>query len=108
MSRLLKRGDRGQSVFNLQAALKRAGYSPGPIDGIYGPLTTQAVAAFQKAHGLRVDGVAGPQTLATLEAVLVHMDRESRPPAPVVATETQSGSWLPLALILGGLWYLMR
>ena len=31
-------------------------------------MTEAAVAAFQGAHGLTVDGVAGPQTLAALEA----------------------------------------
>jgi peptidoglycan hydrolase-like protein with peptidoglycan-binding domain len=37
-----------------------------PIDGRYGPLTEQAVRRFQATHGLTVDGVAGPVTLAAL------------------------------------------
>ncbi len=48
---------------------------PGPIDGRYGPLTTGAVARFQRADRLVVDGVAGVRTLAALgvmsRAVLV-------------------------------------
>ena len=52
----------------LQRRLVRAGDEPGPIDGRYGPLTEQAVGRFQAEHGLDVDGVAGPQTLATLSA----------------------------------------
>ncbi len=52
----------------LQRRLDGAGYSPGPIDGRYGPRTEQAVDLFQSAHGLRVDGIAGPLTLAALRA----------------------------------------
>ena len=35
-------------------------------DGIYGPNTERAVKAFQKAKGLKVDGVVGPLTYAKL------------------------------------------
>ena len=37
-----------------------------PADGLYGPVTRQAVRAFQKRKGLVVDGVVGPQTLGAL------------------------------------------
>lgn len=50
----------------LQRRLAGAGFAPGPIDGRYGPRTEQAVSGFQAARGLRVDGIAGPQTLAQL------------------------------------------
>ena len=50
----------------LQRRLAGAGYPPGPIDGRYGPRTEQAVARFQAALGLEVDGIAGPLTLAAL------------------------------------------
>src|SRR5437764_2056228 len=50
----------------LQRRLARAGDKPGPVDGRYGPLTEQAVGRFQADHGLQVDGIAGPRTLATL------------------------------------------
>ncbi len=36
-------------------------------DGNYGRHTKRAVEAFQQSHGLDVDGLAGPQTLAALE-----------------------------------------
>lgn len=36
------------------------------VDGIYGSKTKKAVAAFQSAYGLDVDGVCGPKTWAAL------------------------------------------
>jgi peptidoglycan hydrolase-like protein with peptidoglycan-binding domain/tetratricopeptide (TPR) repeat protein len=50
----------------LQRRLARAGFSAGPIDGRYGPLTERAVRRLQAARHLAVDGVAGPRTFAQL------------------------------------------
>lgn len=54
----------------LQRRLLQAGDRPGPIDGRYGPETEHAVARFQAAHGLAVDGRAGRATLKTLTAAV--------------------------------------
>ena len=37
-----------------------------PVDGVFGERTGEALVEFQRAHGLRVDGVPGPRTLAAL------------------------------------------
>ena len=66
----LKRGDRGTAVWDLQQQLKRAGFDPGPIDGVFGAKTEAAVKAAQKAYGLVVDGIAGPKTYQALQANL--------------------------------------
>jgi len=66
----LKPGDTGPQVKVLQRALAHLGYSPGTIDGQYGPATTQAVKSFQTAHGLTADGVCGPKTVAALKNAL--------------------------------------
>lgn len=50
----------------LQLRLARGGYRPGRVDGLYGPRTEAGVIRFQAAHGLRIDGIAGPITLAEL------------------------------------------
>jgi peptidoglycan hydrolase-like protein with peptidoglycan-binding domain/TPR repeat protein len=54
-----------------QRRLAAAGYSPGPIDGRYGPLTKRAVVRFQATHRLAVDGIAGPHTISALTAPTV-------------------------------------
>ena len=36
------------------------------VDGIFGPVTKQAVMEYQKSHGLAVDGIVGPNTLKTI------------------------------------------
>ena len=62
----LKSGDSGLQVKRLQQALAAVGYSPGKIDGHYGPATKRALEKFQKAKKLTVDGILGPKTLAAL------------------------------------------
>ncbi|HOJ12037.1 MAG TPA: spore cortex-lytic enzyme [Clostridiales bacterium] len=59
-------GSRGQEVINIQTRLKKWGYYKGDIDGIFGSQTYQAVRYFQSKNGLKVDGIAGPETLAAL------------------------------------------
>lgn len=51
----------------VQQRLNDLGYDVGPIDGWYGPKTFKAVRAFQKVHGLVVDGVVGEKTLKALK-----------------------------------------
>lgn len=62
----LKRGDSGPAVKALQKRLRKLKYWTGPTDGSFGNLTQQAVYAFQKAQGLRPDGVVGAKTRAKL------------------------------------------
>ena len=61
--RLLYWGCRGEAVRRLQQALRNAGYTQvRTVDGIYGQWTYDAVRAFQRDHGLSVDGIAGRKT----------------------------------------------
>lgn len=52
---------------DLQRLLRDRGFDPGPIDGVYGPGTTQAVLEAQRFYGIQVDGIAGVQTIAALQ-----------------------------------------
>ena len=58
--RILKKGCKGDDVKALQEALHLY------PDGIFGPLTEEAVKEYQAAHGLYPDGVVGAQTWATI------------------------------------------
>jgi len=50
----------------MQEALKSKGFDPGPIDGIYGPQTANAVKEYQRSENLAVTGRANPETLNKL------------------------------------------
>lgn len=54
------------NVKAIQEALAAAGFDPGPIDGIRGRKTIEAIKGFQAANGLKADGIAGSRTLAML------------------------------------------
>lgn len=58
----LKYGVRGGDVYELQGRLKFIGFYKGAIDGDFGWQTYQAVRTFQSRFGMKVDGIAGPQT----------------------------------------------
>ena len=63
---LSKYGSRGEEVRQIQTKLKRWGYYSGNVDGIYGSGTLAAVKSFQKKNGLKVDGIAGKNTLEAM------------------------------------------
>jgi hypothetical protein len=53
-------------VVNVQVQLQRDGYYFGSIDGILGPQTRQALAAFQADNGLAITSAIDQPTIATL------------------------------------------
>ena len=62
----LRNGDKGDDVKLLQTRLKELGYYKSKVDGKMGKGTVNALKEFQKAHGLKDDGVAGQATYAIL------------------------------------------
>jgi peptidoglycan hydrolase-like protein with peptidoglycan-binding domain len=68
----LRRAHGSERVREVQRRLRRLGYRPGPVDGIYGPRTRAATRWFQLKHGLPRTGTA---TLATV----VHLRQRTRP-----------------------------
>lgn len=62
-TRTLKVGDNGDDVRAWQKFLAANGHDPGPIDGIFGPLTRAATVSFQRAGGLVPDGIAGSESM---------------------------------------------
>jgi N-acetylmuramoyl-L-alanine amidase len=57
---------RGDDVATLQSRLSEMGFHSGRVDGIYGPLTFDALKEFQKSVGAKVDGSCGPATVMAL------------------------------------------
>ena len=69
----------GPRIANVQRALRRLGYDPGPIDGILGSRTRMAIRSFQVDHGLPITG----RMSEGLESAVL---------AAIVANETPPGS----------------
>lgn len=65
---VLKQGSSGPDVKDLQQKLSDLGFDPNGVDGNFGPGTKAAVIAFQQSKGLQADGIAGPATMAALQA----------------------------------------
>ena len=61
-----RQGSYGTVVTQIQKKLAAEGYYRASIDGIYGSRTAAAVRSYQKDRGLKVDGICGPETLASL------------------------------------------
>ena len=55
-----------EQIRRVQQALQKKGISPGPIDGIIGPITMQAVRKFQERFGIGASGEVDNQTLFAL------------------------------------------
>jgi 3D (Asp-Asp-Asp) domain-containing protein len=65
----LRPGVWDNDVYELQGKLKAMGYFDfGVTTGYYGSVTKQAVINYQRAKGLLVDGIAGPQTFNSIQS----------------------------------------
>jgi peptidoglycan hydrolase-like protein with peptidoglycan-binding domain len=74
----------------LQYLLRQKGVFKGKADGKFTPQTVAAIKAFQKADKLKVDGLAGPQTLSNLVPLLtVGSKGEAVKAAQTLAREAQ-------------------
>ncbi len=62
----LTMGSRGERVALIQQRLKEWGDYSGPVDGVFGRATYNAVVRFQRRNGLSVDGQVGKKTAAAI------------------------------------------
>ena len=91
---MIRLGDAGEAVADIQRKLMALGYDPGPADGVFGRRTLNAVKAFQaqrvgpNGRPLVVDGEVGPLTAWALE----HGKIITPPPAFAFAEEPPGAS----------------
>ncbi|MEH2359937.1 peptidoglycan-binding protein [Nostoc sp.] len=117
-------GSQGSDVQRLQTQLKQLGYYNGVVDGQYNASTEIAVAKFQKAKGLKVDGITGLATSGRLQAAMEAKNQiitsriftspaaTSKPTATPKPTERGFVWWLIFAIgvlgSIGAFIYLLR
>ena len=77
----LRWGSQGSSVEQLQTALNDHGDSLS-VDGKFGKLTHGAVKDFQRSHGLKIDGIVGPETRGALNGGASTSGGGTSAPAP--------------------------
>lgn len=59
-----------QVIANVQGVLQEMGYFPYAVDGVLGPVTRQAIAAYQTDNGLFVTGAIDRELLVSLGFIL--------------------------------------
>ncbi len=69
LASILRHGDRGSEVREIQKMLSYIGYDIN-IDGIYGNQTESTIKDFQRNKGLGIDGITGEQTRKALEKMI--------------------------------------
>ncbi len=81
---IIKEGSTGGHISKIQNLLISLGYQLNQFgaDGDFGKETLEAVKAFQKANGLKADGVIGPNTMEQLD--LVAFGNQPIHPSPAI------------------------
>lgn len=69
-TKLLRKGDKGEAVKQLQKRLTELGFFTAKIDGDFGSLTQEAVMRFQVANSIIPDGIVGAKTNAILNGMI--------------------------------------
>jgi cell wall-associated NlpC family hydrolase len=71
-------GTKGDAVETMQKRLKTLGYYTGPITGLYGQITQNAVTYFQKLNGLDQDGICGKATYNAIFDKNAKLEKDAR------------------------------
>lgn len=90
-NRLLKEEVSGEDVQALQERLKALGFLDiENTTNYYGSQTVEAVTNFQKAYGLTTDGIAGRETIETINNAFINKGRKPRPKSSRGASRNSS------------------
>ena len=107
----LHRGDNGTAVKAMQQRLIDLGYlASGSADGIFGVKTYQALRDFQLANALYVDGVAGKNTIASLNSSSATGKNTARPnttatPTPNISNDIGTTTKVSAENVVYEYWY---
>ncbi|WP_334763027.1 peptidoglycan-binding protein [Nostoc sp.] len=107
---VLRYGSRKSDVQRLQIQLKQLGYYSGAVDGQYTTSTEIAVAKFQKAKGLKIDGLTGLETSRKLQAALASKNQIITSPifaSPIATIATSKPTAKPKPSERGFVWWLI-
>jgi len=94
---LLRRGDSGAEITQLQNQLKSLGYFQAPITGFFASYTLQVVSKFQADHRLPQDGIVGEKTQAAIDSLLGSQ-------APSANTSASISAIAPTPIFMGNLY----
>ena len=80
------------TAMQTERLLDRLGFDPGPIDGVVGPMTLDAIASFQKQQGRETNTEINDQLVAALERSLFesfqqYLKTSGRPSSQSASTE---------------------
>jgi hypothetical protein len=96
----LRRGSKGPGVALLQGALvdlhyplRKSTRKTGAPGGLFGFETEKVLAEFQSEHALKADGVAGPKTVAVLDALMFKKTAPPPPPPVTVPPPPSTGEY---------------
>ncbi|MEH2389676.1 MAG: peptidoglycan-binding protein [Nostoc sp.] len=104
---VLSPSTQGSDVQRLQTQLKQLGYYSGVVDGQYNASTKIAVAKFQKAKGLKVDGITGLATKVSLQAAMVAKNQIITSPIVTSPAATSNPTAKPKPTERGFVWWLI-
>ena len=79
---------KNHAIYNVQKKLTEKGYDPGPIDGIMGIRTSEALKKFQKNNGLSVSGKLDIET----EKILLENDKGLADPENDASISSESAT----------------
>lgn len=91
--------EKRMNIIGIQSALKRAGFDPGPLDGVRGAKTDAAIIAFKKSIGYRATTYIGPLTKAALFEGRIDKARNDKQ----MVGSAKDPAWLKLARTYLGL-----
>ena len=69
MKHMLKKGDSGEQVKEVQHWLNVHGYKAGEEDGVFGEKTRAAVIQFQSEKSILTNGIVNPQTQVVMKRI---------------------------------------